>query len=151
VKNILNKINEYTFYIVYFQLFKKTQTTWKETSNYMWCNGLLMFPHATGRFCPTITIVSFNACYWLLDSTHPSTPSLYRSPLSQCHSPHPGDGGSKIPWNIGILLQHYTASELKGPRLGSLLQQKRQILHCIKAYSISCFILLSIHYIEKHF
>jgi len=43
---------------------------------------------------------------------------------------HPEDGGSRVMWNLGILLQHYTVSQPKSPWL---------------RFSHICFILL------KHF
>jgi len=32
---------------------------------------------------------------------------------------HPEDGGSLDPWNVGILPQRYTASQLRRPQLES--------------------------------
>jgi len=42
---------------------------------------------------------------------------------------HPEDGGSMVLWEVGILSQHYTASEPRRPRLESSPLWEPKILH----------------------
>jgi len=85
---------------------------------------------------PTTHTLSYHQCHWLPDLPFPlstrsqtlppsCTSGLYMCPFfPHCHSLHPEDGGSNVIQNVGILPQHYMATQPRRPQLEPLLLWK---------------------------
>jgi hypothetical protein len=102
---------------------------------------LIIHNHTTIRSCiGLVYAVEWTSTAWTSETSvsYHNTASQLRRPrlesLSKTHSLHPEDGGNIDLWNVGILPQHYTASQPRRHWLESWLSWK-SISHCTHCFN----------------